>query len=108
MLTCSRTPSSHRLFQKDVVKHHPIEHSFAAGRFHPLLASGVPRVGAFLRWSHALDLRSGWGSWLRQSGCAIWLWMQEEEVAAEWKQPLEEADALEEKVGVVHRERRCI
>jgi hypothetical protein len=33
---------------------------------------------------------------------------EEEEVAAEWKQPLEEADALEEKVGVVRRKRRGI
>ena len=39
----------------------------------------------------------------------IWLWMQEEEeVVAEWKQLLEEVDALEEKVGVVRHERRDI
>jgi hypothetical protein len=43
------------------------------------------------------------------SGCAIWLQIQdEEEVAAKWKQPLEEADALEEKVGVVRHKQRGI
>ena len=49
-------------------------------------------------WVHlfdgTMDLDLGWNSFLRWGSCEIWLWEHEVEAVEEWKQLLEEDDAL--------------